>query len=241
MPGAWRVYPLLALAAAVLVPALTSAQNLRVQQDVVVGGALDVGNVTTTGAGNAAIQNNLSVGGTLAVQQKRVDPFAQVPTGTVLAFAGATLPPGFLFCDGTIKKRADYPSLAVAMGATYGGDGVTTFGVPDLRGMFIRGLSNMSSPIDPTLASTVDAGRALGTRQEDRFQGHWHVTGTHSGSDNDFTGWTTGGAGRGWGAGYGGTFLRARTPMADNAGNGAPRFGPETRPVNVALKYIIKT
>jgi len=37
-------------------------------------------------------------------------------------------------CDGSTKKIADYPSLYQLIGTTYGGDGITTFGLPDLRG-----------------------------------------------------------------------------------------------------------
>lgn len=45
---------------------------------------------------------------------------------------------GFVPCDGRVLFRASYPDLFASIGTTYGGDGVTTFAVPDLRGAAIR-------------------------------------------------------------------------------------------------------
>lgn len=46
----------------------------------------------------------------------------------------AAIPPGWLFCNGEAKLRAEYPSLFAAIGTIYGaGDGVTTFLLPDSR------------------------------------------------------------------------------------------------------------
>lgn len=68
------------------------------------------------------------------------------PAGTVISYiAGSTAPNGYLPCDGTIYNITDYPVLATAIkngfGSYnyYGGDGTTTFAVPDLRGEFLRG------------------------------------------------------------------------------------------------------
>jgi microcystin-dependent protein len=45
-----------------------------------------------------------------------------------------TVPP-YLLCDGTATHTfAVYPNLGARMGSTFGGNGITTFGVPDLRG-----------------------------------------------------------------------------------------------------------
>ena len=41
---------------------------------------------------------------------------------------------GWLPCDGQLLSIVDHPSLFAVIGTTYGGDGVTTFGVPDMRG-----------------------------------------------------------------------------------------------------------
>lgn len=44
------------------------------------------------------------------------------------------VPYGWLACDGQTLLIADYDTLFTLIGTTYGGDGVTTFKVPDLRG-----------------------------------------------------------------------------------------------------------
>lgn len=54
-------------------------------------------------------------------------------TGVVEMFAGDTAPFGALLCDGTIYNIADYPALGAMLGAKFGGNGTTTFAVPDMR------------------------------------------------------------------------------------------------------------
>lgn len=55
-------------------------------------------------------------------------------TGFVYDYLGADLPAGYLDADGALHPIADYPALFAILGTTWGGDGVTTFGVPDMRG-----------------------------------------------------------------------------------------------------------
>lgn len=43
-------------------------------------------------------------------------------------------PPGYLPCDGSLLAISQYDALFALIGTTYGGDGVSTFGLPDLRG-----------------------------------------------------------------------------------------------------------
>jgi microcystin-dependent protein len=54
--------------------------------------------------------------------------------GTVSLFAGNFPPRGWVLCDGSIASIQLYPELFLIIGTTYGGDGVTTFGLPDVRG-----------------------------------------------------------------------------------------------------------
>lgn len=49
-------------------------------------------------------------------------------------FAGNFAPVGWAFCDGSLLQIADYDTLFILLGTTYGGDGQTTFALPDLRG-----------------------------------------------------------------------------------------------------------
>ncbi|MCP1728644.1 microcystin-dependent protein [Natronospira proteinivora] len=54
--------------------------------------------------------------------------------GEIRMFAGDFAPDGWLICDGQLLPIAQYEVLFVLLGTTYGGDGQTTFGLPDLRG-----------------------------------------------------------------------------------------------------------
>ena len=84
------------------------------------------------------------------------------PTGSVYTFAGATVPTGWLKCNGALLSRTTYAALFAVIGTTYGaGDGSTTFALPDLRGEFVRGFDD---------ARGVDSGRALGSKQGDAIR-----------------------------------------------------------------------
>jgi microcystin-dependent protein len=62
------------------------------------------------------------------------------PTGSIVAFAAAAAPTGWLLCDGTAVSRTTYADLFAAIGIVYGaGNGTTTFNVPDGRGRTLIG------------------------------------------------------------------------------------------------------
>jgi microcystin-dependent protein len=61
-----------------------------------------------------------------------------VLTGTIIAYAGATVPVGYLKCDATPLSTATYPNLFGVLGYTYGGSGGTFF-APNLLNKFIQG------------------------------------------------------------------------------------------------------
>lgn len=54
--------------------------------------------------------------------------------GQIALLAGATVPQGWVACDGTLLKRNEFPVLFSLIGTAYGGDGAPQFAVPDLRG-----------------------------------------------------------------------------------------------------------
>ncbi len=61
--------------------------------------------------------------------------YAQEPLiGEIKMFAGNFAPRGWAFCDGQLLSISQYSALFSILGTTYGGDGRTTFGLPDLRG-----------------------------------------------------------------------------------------------------------
>jgi microcystin-dependent protein len=54
--------------------------------------------------------------------------------GEIRLFSGNYAPQGFFFCNGAPLPISDYIALYSLIGTTYGGDGQTTFNLPDLRG-----------------------------------------------------------------------------------------------------------
>ena len=54
--------------------------------------------------------------------------------GEVRMFAGNFAPAGWMLCQGQLLPISEYETLFNLIGTTYGGDGQTTFGLPDLRG-----------------------------------------------------------------------------------------------------------
>lgn len=54
--------------------------------------------------------------------------------GSIMLFAGNFAPREWAYCDGQLMAIATNDALFSILGTTYGGDGRTTFGIPDLRG-----------------------------------------------------------------------------------------------------------
>lgn len=66
----------------------------------------------------------------------------QTPSGTILPFAGGTIPAGYLLCDGSTYDSVanpEYGELFAALATTWGGTGATSFQVPDFRGRHLKG------------------------------------------------------------------------------------------------------
>ena len=56
--------------------------------------------------------------------------------GEIRMFAGTFAPAGWMFCDGQLLPISENETLFTLIGTTYGGDGQSTFALPDLRGRF---------------------------------------------------------------------------------------------------------
>ncbi len=54
--------------------------------------------------------------------------------GEIRMFGGNFAPAGWMFCEGQLLAISDNDTLFTLIGTTYGGDGQTTFALPDLRG-----------------------------------------------------------------------------------------------------------
>jgi microcystin-dependent protein len=105
-----------------------------------------------------------------------------VPAGSIHWFATVNAPSGYLKLNGAVVSRNSFPklwahasssgNLASSEGAKQSGqfgpgDGSTTFSLPDLRGVVLRGLDE---------GRGLDAGRVLGSYRADGLQTHSHET-----------------------------------------------------------------
>jgi microcystin-dependent protein len=59
---------------------------------------------------------------------------SQPYVGEIRMFGGNFAPAGWMFCQGQLLPISEYETLFNLIGTTYGGDGQSTFGLPDLRG-----------------------------------------------------------------------------------------------------------
>ena len=159
--------------------------------------------------------------------------------GVISQFGGPIAPYGSLLCDGASYLRSAYPQLFAVIGTAFGTVDATHFNVPDLRGLFPRGV-DAGSGRDPDAATRTAlvtggaSGNNVGSYQTDAFQGHWHHGYLQplelGGSGQGGTGWTDNNT----------EFSRmVRDPMTDGT-NGTPRTTTETRPKNVYVNYVIK-
>lgn len=153
-----------------------------------------------------------------------VDPLFLVPTGAIIPYAGTSTPSAWIFCDGSAVSRSTYSSLFSAIGTTWGaGDGLTTFNVPDLQNMFLRGSGTSG----------------VGVYEADTYLNH-----NHSITDPGHSHIYTTAASPGLLAG-GGSFRETAGPTSTSTTgitiNNSTTGGTETRPKNKRVLYIIKT
>jgi microcystin-dependent protein len=100
---------------------------------------------------------------------------ATVPVGAIMPYAGTNVPDGYLLCDGSEVKTANYPELYGVIGYTYKSAtlllGAATFALPDLRGRFPLGRDNMDNdqriPSRDDASILIDAGGGSANRVTD--------------------------------------------------------------------------
>lgn len=191
-----------------------------------------------------------------------------VPVGTVLSYAGHVKDsiydnkpaqviaiPGYLLCNGAEIDSTDYPKLARVIKDFWGNgeDGDSeTMNLPDLRGMFLRGVNGLRSDEEGKIdrdstnrtfmLSGGKTGNHVGSFQGDIFGNHDHGGGDHRHSQG-FSGYLyyRPGAG-GWdmSSSNGEVHVSTLTGHPESGNIITPQGGSESRPKNAYVHYIIK-
>ena len=187
-----------------------------------------------------------------------------VPPGTIMAYAGTTCPAGWVFCDGTVYDgvNINYAALYAAIGTNWG-NGTTIavgtisnatgaskpFNVPDLRGMFLRGVDGTRGDLPDeknrlSIFSGSNTGNNVGSYESNSTAlpqnplttsnpgDHWHMVATQAfaaAKGGDFIALAAGS-----GTTYTGSGLSGGHTHSISGGDN------ETRPRNMAVYYIIK-
>ena len=166
------------------------------------------------------------------------------PTGTVLSYAGAAAPSGYLICDGSQVSRIVYAALFNVIGESFGeGDNTTTFHLPDMRGRFFRGQDDGAGR-DPDAATRTamntggNTGDAVGSIQTQEVQ-TLKIRVTASIANGDLNTATNFAYRDATNTGLGQSTLGSL--VASNSFISTGGTDSETRPINVNINYIIKT
>jgi microcystin-dependent protein len=159
----------------------------------------------------------------------------QVPLGTIVMWGGGEdLPDGWHICDGTLLSKGSYGDLWNIIGDHFGMDPPddTQFYLPDLRGLFVRGVDT-GAGWDPDVSRRVDLHnrdqirKGVGSFQNHTFQNHNHsytvVMTDGNGQQNAFD------AGNWY----------PQQAFTDMVWTDDYAVGTETRPANIYLHYII--
>ena len=176
-----------------------------------------------------------------------------VPVGSVMAFMGNTPPSGWLLCNGSELLRTNFAALFAVIGTSSGaGDGSTSFRLPDLRGMFLRGVNGSTTATwaDPEADSRINyffggaSGNNVGSLQFDATRrpdnpfttssagAHTHTFSMRADGGNDQSQ-----PERGSGSSSGTTTTSSSGAHTHTVSGGGDT---ETRPRNVYVHYIIK-
>ncbi|MGP6422624.1 phage tail-collar fiber domain-containing protein [Pseudomonas pharyngis] len=126
--------------------------------------------------------NSSEILATTAALNKLQKQVGDSMTGMVAGFSMSWPPEGWLRCNGAAVSRTTYARLFAMLGAHYGaGDGLTTFNLPDMRGLFPRGWDD---------GRGVDPSRAFGTFQDMMIHSHAHTASAAAVGDHLHAAWT---------------------------------------------------
>jgi microcystin-dependent protein len=85
-----------------------------------------------------------------------------VPAGSFTGYAGASLPEGYLWCDGTSYLRSEYAGLFTAISTTWGAADGTHFNVPNFKDRVLVGRGTMGATADAAIIDSLLTSTTLG-------------------------------------------------------------------------------
>ncbi|PTW62796.1 tail collar domain [Breoghania corrubedonensis] len=162
-------------------------------------------------------------------------PGAELPVGVILATATDIELENWKTCDGADLDVREYASLFAVLGTRFGGDGDTTFKLPDMRGRFLRGAGRRGEE-----ASPLDRGDPPAVEAFDEQMGLYQDHGAAS-PKTPFTIYLPGYPDTSkdnvasWPSGSDVLKITGDKTIAAQGGDA------ETRPINVSVRFIIKT
>lgn len=163
-----------------------------------------------------------------------LDPPQAIPSGSVQMYAGATVPAGWLPCDGSAVSRTANAALFAAIGTTYGaGDGSSTFNLPDLRGRAPVGVGQGPGLSNRPLAAKF--GEESHTQTAAEVGVHTHTVGASNGTGLAVT---TAGGDDGTRYGFPDDTRTSAVVMVAHGNSGGAPFNV-VQP-SIALQFIIK-
>ena len=182
--------------------------------------ALTAGSIVAADiASNAVTTANILDANVTTAKLATVTQQSLLPAGAVMPFAMNSAPAGWLAANGDpVLRVGTYADLFAAIGTTYGGgNGSTTFNLPDLRGIFVRGSGSQ------TISGTT-YNKAFALKEQDGIKNHDHQI--------RYSNIAIGG-------GYG-ACLNGAGPGIYDVGMVPGTAADETRPANIALLYCVK-
>lgn len=117
-----------------------------------------------------------------SVTSIQVQAGAQPYIGEIRYFAGSFAPRGWAFCEGQLLQVSQFDALFSLLGTTYGGDGRTTFALPDMRGRIPIHVGQGAGL--PNYRQGSQGGRENVTMTTANMPNHNHLVGANSGTGN---------------------------------------------------------
>jgi len=179
--------------------------------------------------------------GTLTPQQMAdewLDVFLQfeeqsklmIPIGVISPFGGAVAPDGWLLCDGLAVSRVTYADLFAVIGTKFGGgNGTTTFNLPDCAGMVLIGMP-------PAVGGVTTIGDVVGEKEHaltvTELPAHSHAAASGFGSFIEVRNGGTGGT-----AGLAAGVTMGAAQIANTGGGGTHNNMQPSLTTNFIIKY----